>query len=133
MGYEIATKKLELDDGDYAIFYVETRHGTQKEVNRLTRPFLMFPKGQAPTVTVKGDNGKPTVKGADEIGVDMAAIPHDDVNDAIIIGQVKEWSFGEVDQKTLDELPEKIRTRLVQECNELFGEQVPLAKGGDGK
>lgn len=139
MSYEPETKKVELDERGglfsfkkrpYAVFYVELRHGTQKAVNALTRPFLKFP-GKPPTLSVKGE-GEMTVEGDASVDIDLTAISWDEVNDAIIVGQVKEWSFGPVDQATLNELPEQIRGRLVNECNLLYGKLGPLAKGGGG-
>ncbi len=139
MSYEPETKKVELDGGGgfgpfkkklYAVFYVELRHGTQRAVNALTRPLLKFPD-KPPTLTVKGE-GELKVEGGQSVDIDLAAVNWDEVNDAIIVGQVKEWSFGEVDQETLDGVTEQIRGRLVKECNLLYGNMGPLAKGGGG-
>ena len=132
MTYEPETKKVELDEGETAVFYVELRHGTQKAVNALTRPFLKYPDGKTPVLTIKEGEEGPKVEGPTTVKVDLAAIDYDVVNDMIIVGQVKEWSFGPIDQETLDGLPERIRGRLVQECNLLYGNMGPLAKGGDG-
>ena len=141
MSYEPETKKVELDEGGgfgpfkkrpYAVFYVELRHGTQKAVNALTRPFLKYPDGKPPVLTLQEGEEGPKVEGPTTVEVDLAAIDYDVVNDTIIVGQVKEWSFGEVDQAKLDELSERIRERLVKECNLLYGKMGPLAKGGDG-
>ena len=133
MSYEPETKKVELDEGETAIFYVELRHGTQKAVNALTRPFLKYPGGNSPKLTIQEGEDRPTVEVPTKVEVDMKLIDFDAVNDAIIVGQVKEWSFGPVDQETLDGITERIRGRLVQECNLLYGNMGPLAKGGDGK
>jgi len=140
MTYEPETKKVELEaEGGgfgpfkkrpYAVFYVELRHGTQKAVNALTRPFLKYPD-KPPKLTIQGDD-EPKVEGGQSVAIDLTAISWDEVNDAIIAGQVKEWSFGPVDQATLDGLPERIRERLVNECNLLYGALGPLAKGGGG-
>ena len=132
--FELKTTRLDLDDGDYAVLYQEVRHGTQKTVNALTRPFLKYPEGDGPKFILEGEDQKLKVEGLDKVKVevDLKAINFDAVNDAIITGQVKEWSFGPVDQETLDGLPERIRGRLVKECNLLYGNMGPLAKGGDG-
>lgn len=141
MTYEPETKKVELDEGGgfnllkkrpYAVFYVELRHGTQKAVNVLTRPFLKYPDGKSPVLTIREGEEAPKVEGPTTVEVDLGAIDNTAVNDLIIVGQVKEWSFGEVDQATLDGLSEKIRERLVNECNLLYGNMGPLAKGGGG-
>ncbi len=135
MTYEPETKKVELDEGgggSYAVFYVELRHGTQKAANALTRPFLKYPDGKPPVLTVREGEEVPKVEGPTKVEVDLGAIDHTAVNDTIIVGQVKEWSFGPVDQATLDGLPEKIRGRLVNECDLLYGNMGPLVKGGGG-
>ncbi|MBA7655823.1 hypothetical protein ES703_63732 [subsurface metagenome] len=137
MTYEPETKKVELGFGPskkrlYAVFYLELRHGTQKAVNALTRPFLKYPDGKPPTLSMKEGEEGPKVEGPTAVEVDLGAIDYDVVNDTIIVGQVKEWSFGEVDQAMLDGLPERIRGRLVKECNLLYGNMGPLAKGGGG-
>ena len=135
MSYEIQTKQIDLGDGEYAIFYQETRHGTQKAVNVLTRPFLKYAK--TPKLTLVGDGEEKDLKlkgiGAGKVDINLAKVDWDMVNDIIIVGQVKEWSYGSVNQKTLDDLPERIRGRLVQECNELYGKPAPLPNGGGGK
>ena len=139
MSYEPETKKVELDGGGgfgpfkkklYAVFYVELRHGTQRAVNALTRPFLKYPD-KPPILTVKGE-GELKVEGGQSVDIDLTTVNWDEINDVIITGQVKEWSFGPVDQETLDGLPEQIRGRLVNECNLLYGAMGPLAKGGGG-
>jgi len=132
MTYEPETTKVELDEG-IAVFYVELRHGTQKAINVLTRPFLTFPD-QPPKLTVKGE-GEVKVEGGKSVELDVEAVIRkhgDEIDDLMIVGQVKEWSFGPVNQETLDGLPERIRGRLVKECNLLYGNMGPLAKGGDG-
>lgn len=140
MTYELETKKVELDGAGgfgpfkkrpYAVFYIELRHGTQRAVNALTRHLLKFPD-TPPKLTISGEDGL-KVEGGQTAEVDLAAVNWDEVNDAIIIGQVKEWSFGPVvDQETLDGISEEMRGRLVNECNLLYGKMGPLAKGGDG-
>lgn len=53
MTYEPKTERVELGNGDFAVFYAETRHGTQKAVNALTRPFLHYPEGQGPKLVAE--------------------------------------------------------------------------------
>ncbi len=141
MAYELKTVKVELNGskglnpfkhGEYAVFYQDFLHGTQRAVNLLTRQHLIFPEGKSP-VLVKEGEGKPKLEGGTTVGIDLAAVDWEAVNDTILIGQVKEWSFGPVNQETLDGLTESVRGRLVNEANQLFGKQNPLPKGGDGK
>ena len=130
MGDEL--EKLDLGNSDYAFFYPAIKHGTQRIVSALTRPFLKFPEGKSPKLTLKGEDQQPVIEGDTEVNVDLAAMDYDAINDAIIVGQVKEWSFGSVNQAILDSLDETTREQLKNECNRLYGTQGPLAKGGDG-
>src|SRR4030043_531864 len=97
MSYESKTEHIDLGDGLSADFYQEIRHGTQKAVNTLTRPFLKYPEGQSPKL-IQGKDLKPMIQGTTEGEIDLKEVDLDAVSDAIIIGQVKEWSFGDVTQ-----------------------------------
>lgn len=130
--YEGKTTTLDLGDGQSAVLYQEIKHGTQKVVSQMTRPFLEYADGQGPKLTIKDGEDQPKVEGAKTVKVDMAKIDWDAVNDAIIIGQVKEWTFGPVNQATLDQIPESVRAKLKAECDRLYGENVPLPEGGGG-
>lgn len=137
MAYELDTTKLKIEGngsglfrkGHYAVFFVEMRHGTQKAVSALTRPFLKPEGDQPPTLKIE-EGTKLSLEGSTTLKVDMAAVDWDAVNDAIILGQVKEWSFGPVDQATLDDMPTKYRDQLITEANRLY--TVPLPQGGVG-
>lgn len=130
--YEAKTTTLDLGDGQSAVLYQEIKHGTQKVVNQLTRPFLEYADGKSPRLTIKEGEEKPKVEGSATVQVDMSKVDWDMVNDAIIVGQVKEWTFGAVNQATLDVVPEPMREALKKECDRLYGENGPLAKGGGG-
>jgi hypothetical protein len=138
MSYEIPTIKVDLTDGkawnplkkrDSAVFFKEVRHGTQKAVNAMTRKFLTFPNGQNPKLVVTGEKDM-RIEGVESIDVDLAKVDFDAVNDVLILGQVKEWSFGPVDQEILDGLSEDMRNKLVEAINKLYGESGPFPKGG---
>jgi hypothetical protein len=140
MSYEIPTVKVDLDEGkgwnplkkrDSVVFFKEIRHGTQKAVNAMTRQFLTFPNGQNPKLVVSGEKDM-RIEGVESIDVDLARVDFDAVNDVLILGQVKEWSFGPVDQETLDSLSEDMRNKLVEEVNKLYGASGPFPKGGGG-
>lgn len=132
MTYEPKTERVDLGNDLFAVFFTETRHGTQRVVNALTRPFLKYPDGKPPTLTLQGEDRKPKVEGGTTVEVDLAAVDYDAVNDVIIVGQVQEWSFGPVNQETLDSIPEDVRAKLVQKANELYGTTGPFVKGGGG-
>jgi hypothetical protein len=127
----IKTIKVDLGEGDSAELYEEVTHGTSRRVQDIYRPFLT----------------KPEVMKALETGTEEERLaklyeliaPTADVTgaaDALIIGQVKEWTIGgqalPVTQATLDGLPERKRETLVQEANKLYG-SIPLAVTGAGK
>jgi hypothetical protein len=141
MNYD-ETKRVYLEDGvgwnplkkkPYADFYLELRHGTQRAVGAIVRPLTRGSEGgPAPKIIVAQD-GQAKVEGGLVVEIPLDKVDFTAVNDIILLGQVKEWSFGPVDQATLDGLPEKVQERLVNEANALYGEQGPLVKGGGGK
>lgn len=136
MAYEMETARIELGRG-WAVIYTELRHGTQRAVNQLTRPFLDY-GGEKPKMTSADGDGDPRVEGIATVELDLTKVDWEAVNDIIIVGQVKEWSFGEVNMETLDDIPESARTRLVMEFNGRYGRPLPdgggenLAKGCSG-
>jgi len=141
MTYEPKTIKVNLDGGkgigpfkksEYAVFFQELLHGTQKAANLVSRQHLVIPEGQKPPTLVIEEGGEAKVVGAKSFDIDLTAVDWTTLYDVMIMGQVKEWSFGPVDQATLDGLPESIRGRLVKEVDALYGNSVPLAKGGVG-
>lgn len=135
MSYEMETKKIKLEGngfgpfkkGHYVVFFAEMRHGTQKAVSALTRPYLK-PAGDQPATLKVEDGGPATFEGSTSLEVDMMKVDWDAVNDVIILGQVKEWSFGPVDQSTLDDMPRTLRDRIIEEINKIYS--GPLPKGG---
>jgi hypothetical protein len=117
----------------YADFFLEIRHGTQRAVNAIVRPVTRGGEGiDSPRLVIGGD-GDPKVEGTMKVEIPLDKVDITGVNDAILLGQVKEWSFGPVDQATLDSLPDDLVKWLVNEANKLYGGQGPLAKGGGGK
>jgi len=132
MAYEMPTKRIEFEGGGYAVLCLQLKHGTQKAVNAILRPLMKTPDGgTVATLSVQEGDGKTKVEGPTEVQIELAQVDFTAVNDIILLKQVNEWSFGPVDQATLDVVPEPIIERLVEEANGLYGE-VPLAKGGGG-
>lgn len=139
MAYEPKTIKVELNGhggvlpwkkGEWAVFFQELLHGTQRAVTTVTRQYLDV-QGER-KLTLGGEEPALAVKGNVQLEVDLTKVDWDEVNDLILLGQIKEWSFGPVDQDTLDRIPEAIRGMLVDKSNELYGDAGPLAKGGVG-
>jgi hypothetical protein len=130
-----ATKIIRLDDrpawkiwdkGPYAEFYTELRHGTQKAIGAAIRPFAKGKDGaEAPKIVVGGD-GKAEVKGGYVVELPIDKFDPDLINDLLILGQVKSWSLGPINQVTIDGLPEETYKKLVAAVDELYGGQGPL-------
>jgi len=135
MTYEPKTTRMDLGGGNFAVLFQELRHGTQRKVGALTRPFLKYTDGKPPKLTIQegeGEKATPILEGSTKAEIDLDVIDFDAVNDTIIIGQVQKWSFGPVDQETLDNIPEAVRGALVEKCNELYGAAGPLQNSGVG-
>lgn len=132
MAYEIKTKRVELSEGQWAEFYLELRHGTQRRINEIVRPLMKTAQGAAIVKAAVQEGQAPKVEAPTELVVDMAQVDYTAVNELTILGQVKAWSFGDlVDRATLDGVPDTMFEALVEEANKLYG-QGPLASGGGG-
>jgi len=131
---------IDMGDGDLAIMLTEMRHGTQRRIEEITRPALVYPD-----TTVKIADGK-VVKAevkATEVSIDWSKADLVAVDDACILGQVLSWTFSEktatelrlepgsapVSREILDNLPESKYKALKQKVDEVFT-QVPLAGSG---
>jgi len=139
MTYEPKTIKVELNGyggvlpwkkGEWAELYQELLHGTQRAVSAITRRYLDV-QGEK-KMTLGGKDGALAIEGNAQLEVDLTKVDWEEVNDTILLGQIKEWSFGPVDQETLDRIPEALRAILIERCNELYGTEIPLAKSGVG-
>lgn len=135
--------KIDMGDGDEAIMLTEMRHGTQRQVEEITRPALIYPETQ-----IKISQGKiikAEVK-TEEVGIDWSKADLTAVDDACILGQIITWSFCEntaielglesglapVTREILDGLPQKKYKILKSKVDEVFAE-VPLAESGAEK
>lgn len=135
------TKRVYLEDGvgwnplkkrHYADFYLELRHGTQRAVNALVMPLTKGQDGGPTPKIIVAQDGQAKVEGGLTVEIPLDKVDFATVNDVIILGQVREWSLGPIDQATLDSLPESIHERLVNEANLLYGGKGPLPSGGGG-
>lgn len=131
---------IDMGDGDQAIMLTEMRHGTQRHIEEITRPAMIYP-----TTKMKIGDGK-VVKAevqSDEVEIDWQKADLVAIDDACMLGQILDWSFGEktsmemgnepgsapVSRENLDNLPESKYKILKAKVDEVFG-QVPLAKSG---
>lgn len=134
---------IDMGDGDSAVMLTEMRHGTQRRIEEITRPALIYPE-----TSIKVSDGK-VVKAdvkSEEVGIDWSKADLTAVDDECILGQVVTWSFGEktaeelrldsgsapVTREILDSLPEKKYKVLKAKVDEVFS-QVPLAESGAGR
>jgi hypothetical protein len=140
MNYE-TTKRIYLEEGKnwnpfkkrpYADFYLEIRHGTSKAIAAIIRPHATNAEGGPAPKIIISDTGKTEIRGGYTVEIPMEKLDFDAVNDLFILGQVKEWSLGPITQETIDNLPERVHEKLVEEVNSLYGGQGPLPSGGGG-
>jgi len=118
--------RIDLGDEDYALLLSEKTHGTQKRCNDISRPALIYPETKL-TMGSDRDIIKNQIQSG-EVYIDWAKVNTEALNDALILGQVVEWSFGEVTEKVLDGIPETKYQTLMLKINEVFGD--PLAVSG---
>jgi len=135
----IGTKKIDLGDGDFAVIFTEMKHGTKRRVEQITRKFLVMPAAQIQAKEVDGKiktdflvNGKVTPEEeVQAVDIDWVHADFTEATDAMILGQVQDWSFGPVDQSVLDDMAEAKREALARACDAEYG-AVPLPGSGGG-
>jgi hypothetical protein len=138
MAYTFKTERLDLGDGDFAVLFVELKHKTERAVGDLMRKFIKAPQGikiqipegenvakVAADLTAKAQE-KAKIMG--ELEIDFANADFSGAADIMILNQVKEWSFGDVTQAVLDEMPAKKRDQIARRFDVLF----PFPQGGGG-
>lgn len=136
------TKRFYLDEGGgfnllkkrpYADFFLELRHGTQRTVAAIVRPYANIPAGDNPAKLSVSEDGTANYTGGRTVEIELNKVDWTAVDDVIILGQVEQWSFGPVDQATLDSLPDDVVKKLVAISNQLYGgTNSPLPGGGGG-
>jgi len=123
--------RLDLENQDYAEFYVELKHKTQKACAELSRQYLTFGDGNKIIQVEQEEDGTTKVKGdPNKVNVDISKIDFTAINEAIILNQVASWSFGEVSRAVMEELSEANFNKLVEKANGLYS-ALPLARSGD--
>ncbi|MFA5429849.1 MAG: hypothetical protein WC329_01665 [Candidatus Omnitrophota bacterium] len=136
-----ATKRIYLDDGPtwnilrkrpFFEFYVDLRHGTQRAINAYVRPFAKAQDGQGTPKVVVNAEGHAKVEGGYTVELPVDTFDFDAVNDIIILGQVKSWSLGPINQATIDGLDEAVYGKIIEAVNMVFGNQGPLPESGGG-
>ena len=116
------TIEIDLGDGDSAELYAELRHGTAREVERIYRPYFAKPEYQA---VLKLEAYEEKLKALAPLMIESEDASR--ATDAIILGQVKSWTFGEITQQVLDDMPERKHQQLAKEANRLYEDPLPAS------
>ena len=135
MGYEIEKVRVDLEDGQYAVFLKEIRHGTYEAVREVARPFMRAVKSNGNrdslvTIPVNEDgqatDGQKSIAGL-AIEVNLESADFTRIQKVILLNQIVEWSFGDVSEKVLADIPERFFNELSKKVDEIYR---PLLVGG---
>jgi hypothetical protein len=119
------TITIDLGDGDCAELYEQLRHGTARRIQEVYQPYHDLPD-------YKAAMGLPTVKErVTRLTQIISQVDMIRAGDVLILGQIKEWTLGEISQATLDDMPEKQHEKLIREANKLYEPPLPESKAGD--
>lgn len=131
MAYEHETERIDLGDDHWTIMFKELKHGTERRVGALGQKALKGKDGVNPTFEIKDTDGQAKASLVGGIEVDLESFDAFAATNLMILLQTVEWSFGDVNQEVLDDLPARIREKLKEAVNERYA--LPLARsGGDG-
>lgn len=122
-------KRVALTNGGYFVYCTDILHRTERAVNAIMRPLI----ASSESVTI--EDGKPLIDEAQikkAYKIPLKEFDFDEVNDALILGQVIEWSFGEIDAETLGTIDSDSYRQIMDNINETFGGAAPLASTGEG-
>ena len=104
------TVKVDLGGGAWAELLAQTMHLTTKRVRAAMRKY------RAPMLVDTN-----TVQSALPDKIDLATFDVDEINEIVILSQVKAWSFGDISQVVLDAMPTTQYDALVREVDRLYG------------
>jgi hypothetical protein len=113
------TITIDLGDGDCAELFEQLKHGTARRIQEIYQPYqsrseyqeaLKIPDIKERTRCLQGIISQ----------VDLTL-----ANDTMILGQIKEWTLGDITQAVLDDMPEDKHQILSKEANRLYA--PPLA------
>jgi hypothetical protein len=116
------TITIDLGDGDCAELYEQLRHGTARRIQEIYQPYESVPAYQEamkiPDIKERASKLQSIILGADLTRA----------SDAMIIGQIKEWTLGEISQTVLDDMPESKHAILIREANRLYAPPLASSK-----
>ena len=115
-----ATVRIELGAGDYALILKELRHKTSRLVKECLRKYLKPRTKPVMLSEIQGDTK------LDDVEIDMDKFNTEETAEIILLNQVIEWSFGAVNQESLDNIPTLKYENLAMEVDKLYS-SVPLA------
>lgn len=127
--YEHEIERIDLGDGHWTVMFRELKHGTERRIGALGRKAFKGKDGVNPTFEIKDTDGKPGASVTGGIEVDLEQFDAYAATDLMILLQTVEWSFGEISQEVLDDLPARIREKIKTAVNERYA--YPLAVSGD--
>jgi len=132
MVYQHEVVKIDLGDGHSTTMLKELKHGTERRVKEISRRFLKGKNGANPSFEIKeSEDGKPQATVTGSVEVDLEKFDVTGATDLMILLQTVEWSFGEITQEVLDDLPERIHDKIDAAMKEMY--VSPLAvSGGSG-
>ena len=113
------TINIDLGNGDRAELYEQLKHGTARKIQEVYQPYYGKPEYQAALAIA---DVKERIKALSRV-FSQADLTR--ATDVMILGQVKEWTFGEILQAVLDDMPEEKHEILAREANKLY--EPPLA------
>jgi hypothetical protein len=114
------TVKIDLGDGDYAVVFKEMKHKTSNALQNLLRQTI----GEQGFAELRIQLQKePDIEKRKAI---LSQIPVEGDDIVTILNQTESWSFGEVIQTVIDDMPESKYQILLSEVNRLYS-QIPLA------
>jgi hypothetical protein len=113
------TVTIDLGDGDCAELYEQLRHGTARKIQEVYQSYESLPGYQEamkiPDIKERAGKLQSIIS-----GIDLTR-----ASDVLLIGQIKEWTLGEISQAVLDDMPESKHAILTREANRLYA--PPLA------
>jgi len=131
MAYQHETVNIDLGDGHSTTMLKELKHGTERRVKEISRRFLKGKDGANPSFEFKEEDGKPHASVIGSVEVDLEKFDATGATDLMILLQTVEWSFGEITQEVLDDLPERIHDKIDAAMKEMYVSPL-AASGGNG-
>ena len=129
MAYQYETEVIDLGDGHSTTMLKELKHGTERRIKEISRKFLRGKDGNNPSFDLKeSDDGKQQGTMTGSVEVDLQKFDATSATDLMILLQTVEWSFGEITQEVLDDLPERIHDKIDAAMKDMY--VSPLAAGG---